>query len=115
VANANICVGGTLLDGRACGDQTTHSGAACSSRNCSRERPGDPYTCRPLARAFEPCAGTEASSECEPGASCKENVCKPRRVIGCKDNDECATGHCDFGICVSTGACYFAWSDKVDN
>jgi hypothetical protein len=108
-----VCTEVELDVGDACGDQASHSGAVCRTRNCSRERPGDPFTCRPAARAFEACDGTEANAECESGTACQEDVCTPRGVVGCKADVDCASGYCSFGVCGHAGACYFAWDDKV--
>jgi hypothetical protein len=116
---SRVCVATGLPERAQCADpanSSLHPAGVCASLNCAQEKEGataSPYICLPQARVFDRCAGPTASAACEPGASCEANRCKARQVVGCSNDADCVTGRCNVDVCVSSGACYFSWSEKM--
>lgn len=115
-APARTCQPLTLQNGDVCGTGTDIAAERCPELNCAKkkaESASEPFVCLPEARAFDRCGGATARAVCESGTACQQDVCRPRRVTGCQSDLDCASGSCNSGVCLSTGACYFSWADKI--
>jgi hypothetical protein len=66
---------------------------------------------------FDLCSGAAADAVCESGTSCRSSTCQSRYPdLLCASDLECASGYCDTTaskLCLSTGACYFSWDEKM--
>ena len=123
-SNTTVCEPKPFQLGDRCQDFTSknYDGAKCSTLNCAQQRADDPtapFYCLPEARIFDRCAGPTASATCEMGSACQagadgNSICTDRHWIGCKTDLDCVSGYCQNGVCYSSGACYFSWSEKID-
>jgi von Willebrand factor type A domain len=122
-AKGSYCSGGQCLaveleNGDTCGVKGDLDGARCPEGNCAQESPTiDNYICKGQARANDVCGGGTADAKCEPGTSCRSNVCVERSVFAaCNSDDQCGSGICDTlaHVCISPGACYFDWNSILN-
>ena len=111
-----MCVA-TFAEGTTCNDNTPYQ---CGSQNCQPTNPDNPFelpTCQSPALMFDRC--DTQSVVCEDGSYCQGNSCAPKKLNAetCGNAQQCRSGLCtqpvQQNICVATGACFWAWDEKV--
>lgn len=97
------------------------SAAQCESLNCQQTNPDNPFevrTCQPPALVHDRCEGS-GFVICEEGSYCQGSTCEPKKLDAesCGDADQCRSGVCvtpvETQICANSGACFWAWEEKV--
>jgi hypothetical protein len=110
---AVLCNGGQQQDAPVCPDSCTDEsecdrGASCIEGSCSlADGPGASACAGDDADAGTPCSTCDTDRDCELDRRCHNGACedKPGNGERCADDGECASGHCDSGLCCDTGDC----------
>lgn len=103
------------------GGDHCESAEECASLNCRSANPDNELllpTCLPPALIYDDC-GAPGFTECEVGSYCDGSVCAPQELLleTCAEAQECRSGLCaapvSSNLCLGTGACFWAWDEKV--
>jgi hypothetical protein len=93
----------------------------CASLNCRSANPDNELllpTCLPPALIYDDC-GAPGFTVCEVGSYCDGNACAPQELLleSCSNAEDCRMGRCEAPVssplCLYTGACFWAWDEKV--
>ncbi len=93
----------------------------CESLNCRSANPDNEFllpTCLPEALIYDDC-GSPGFTVCEDGSWCSGGRCVPqdRALENCSNAAQCRSGWCDAPVassfCRPSGACFWAWDEKV--
>jgi hypothetical protein len=110
---AVLCSGGQQQEAPVCADSCTDDsecdrGASCVDKRCS---PADDAAGTCTAGDVDggtPCSpDCDTDADCKPDRRCRNGACEGKRGDGerCSDDGECASGHCDSGLCCEAGDC----------